>query len=192
MRIGIDIDNVISNFNEVLLNEFLIHDKELGNHGVVNEDADYITRGMFSWSVDETNSFYKNNIERIAINLNPVAGAKKYIEKLRAEGHYICIITGRDNGEYTDPYNMTKEWLEKYNIYYDKLILTNAYKNDKHGKTEKCKDNNIDIMIDDSINVCKDCIDNNIPILLMDTPYNKKVDMPRVNSWKEIYEYILN
>ena len=29
MNIGIDIDNVVSNFNEVLLNEFLIHDKML-------------------------------------------------------------------------------------------------------------------------------------------------------------------
>lgn len=29
MNIGIDIDNVISNFNEVLLNEFFIHDKDL-------------------------------------------------------------------------------------------------------------------------------------------------------------------
>lgn len=30
MRIGIDIDNVISNFNEILLKEFIAHDIELG------------------------------------------------------------------------------------------------------------------------------------------------------------------
>ena len=29
MKIGIDIDNVISNFDEVLKKEFLIHDKEI-------------------------------------------------------------------------------------------------------------------------------------------------------------------
>lgn len=28
MNIGIDMDNVISNFNESLLNEFFIHDKD--------------------------------------------------------------------------------------------------------------------------------------------------------------------
>ena len=38
-RIGIDIDNVISNFNEVLLEEFKKHDKELRNSGVVNKDV---------------------------------------------------------------------------------------------------------------------------------------------------------
>ncbi len=34
MRIGIDIDNVLSNFNEVLLNDYINHDKELGNNGI--------------------------------------------------------------------------------------------------------------------------------------------------------------
>ena len=34
MRIGIDIDNVISNFNDVLLKEYLKHDKELRNTGI--------------------------------------------------------------------------------------------------------------------------------------------------------------
>ena len=31
MKIGIDIDNVLSNFNEVLLNDYLEHDKTLNN-----------------------------------------------------------------------------------------------------------------------------------------------------------------
>ena len=31
MNIGVDIDNVLSNFNEVLLKEFITHDKELRN-----------------------------------------------------------------------------------------------------------------------------------------------------------------
>lgn len=44
MNIGVDIDNVISNFNEVLLKEFIAHDKELRNAGIVNKNA-YITRG---------------------------------------------------------------------------------------------------------------------------------------------------
>ena len=37
-NIGIDIDNVISNFDEVLLKEFLKHDRELRNTGIVNEE----------------------------------------------------------------------------------------------------------------------------------------------------------
>lgn len=46
---------------------------------------------------------------------------------------------------------MTKDWLNKHNIYYDQLILTNAY--NKHEKADKCIENKIDIMIDDSVRI---------------------------------------
>ncbi|MGN1297486.1 MAG: hypothetical protein ACI4VH_03530 [Clostridia bacterium] len=39
MRIGIDIDNVISSFDNELLKEYLKHDKELRNTGIINENA---------------------------------------------------------------------------------------------------------------------------------------------------------
>ena len=193
MKIGIDIDNVISTFNEELLKEFLKHNKELGYGKEINNDATYITRGMFNWKEGEVQAYYKNNIERIISKLNVKRDAKKYIDKLKNDGHYIYIITGRDNGEYSDPYNKTKKWLEDKSIKYDKLILTNAYKNDEHGKSKKCIENNIDIMIDDSVDICKDCINYGITTLLMDTPYNKQSnDITRVHTWKEIYNYITN
>ena len=190
MRIGIDIDNVVSNFNENLLEEYMQHDKELRNTGIINVEADYIRRGMFDWTEKEEREFYKNNIERIARNLKVKEDAKKYIDKLKDDGHYICIITGRDNGEYKEPYNMTKEWLNSNLIKYDKLILTDAY--DKKEKSIKCLENNIDIMIDDSVGNCKSCIQNNIKTFLMDTAYNRFADIPRVNSWKEFYEVVSN
>ena len=131
MKIGIDIDNVISNFNEELLKAYIEHDKELRNTGIINKNAQYIRNKMFDWTEQEETEFYNSNIEKIAINLKPIEGASKYIKKLKEEGHSIYIISGRDNDDYTDPYKMTKNWLEKYDIIYDKLILTNAYKNDK-------------------------------------------------------------
>ncbi|CDA16091.1 putative uncharacterized protein [Clostridium sp. CAG:571] len=190
MKIGIDIDNVISNFNDTLLTEYLLHDKELRNSGIINKNADYIRKGMFDWNEDEEINFYKNNIERIAKKLGVIEGAKEYIDKLHDDGHIICIITGRNNGEYTDPYNMTKKWLEDNNIYYDNLILTDAY--DKCAKTKQCLKHNIDIMIDDSVRICSDCIENGITTILMDTPYNRYSNIQRVKSWKEFYRYVSN
>ena len=60
MRIGVDIDNVLSNFNEVLLNDYLNHDKLLRNNGIVNKDV-YI-RKMFDWSEE-----YEKNIIKIIL-----------------------------------------------------------------------------------------------------------------------------
>ena len=189
MRIGIDIDNVLSNFNEVLLNDYINHDKELGNNGIVKSNV-YI-RDMFNWTKDEEQQYYHNNIERLANLLEPIKDCSKYIKKLIDNGHYICIISGRDNGEYSDPYNMTTKWLKKYDIPYDKLILTNAYNHQE--KADICLENNIDIMIDDSINVCVKCSENNIKSLLFNTEYNKnETRYTRVNNWEEIFNYVNN
>lgn len=187
MRIGIDIDNVISNFNEALLEEYLKHDKELRNTGIINENAQYIRNGMFDWTENEETNFYKSNIERIVKGLSVKDGAKEYIDKLKNDGNEIYIITGRDNGEYSDPYNMTQDWLDSQKIYYDKIIYTNAYKHDKYSI---CIENDIDIIIDDSKTMCENCRDNGVKAVLMDTPYNKDSDIERVNSWQEFYNYV--
>ena len=190
MKIGVDIDNVLSNFNDELLKEFLNHDKELRNTGIINKDV-YITRGMFDWSKEEFEEFYYNNIERIAKKLDVIEEAPKYIKQLREKGYEIYIISGRDNGEYSDPYKMTSDWLDKYKIEYDKLILTDAYNSLE--KAEICKENNVSIMIDDSTRILLEAQNEGITALLMDTPYNREVDsLRRVHTWKEIYEFIIN
>lgn len=188
MRIGIDIDNVISNFNEMLLEAYLTHDKELRNTGIINPNAKYIRTGMFDWSNEEELSFYKDNIEGIAKKLKVKEKAKEYIDRLHSDGHLIYIITGRDNGEYSEPYNMTKKWLDENNIYYDNLILTDAY--DIHAKSLECLKNDIDIMIDDSVRICSDLITSGITTILMDTPYNRKINIKRVKNWEEFYEFV--
>ena len=63
MNIGIDIDNVISNFDEELLKEYIEHDKELRNSGIINPNAKYIRNGMFDWSKEEDETFYKEKKE---------------------------------------------------------------------------------------------------------------------------------
>lgn len=190
MRIGIDIDNCISNFDDTLLKEYLNHDKELRNTGIINEKAQYITKGMFDWSEEEEKSFYNANIERIAKELKPLKDAPYYIQKLKEEND-IYIVSGRNNGEYKEPYKMTEEWLKNNNILYDKMILTNS--NNEHEKTEVCIENNIDLMIEDSIRHCLDLKKNGIKVYTMNTMYNmKEQTLERVSSWKEIYEKIYN
>lgn len=189
MKIGIDLDNVIANFDDVLLKEYIKHDKELRNTGIINENADYIGKGMFDWTEEEEKSFYYSNIERMARELKPLKDAPLYIKKLKEEGNEIYIISGRDNGEYTNPYEDTKKWLEKYHIPYDELILTNAYQ--KHEKAEECLKHDIEIMIDDSTKTCQEAIKRGIKVFTMNTRFNRKVEgLDRVSNWEEIYEKI--
>ena len=186
MRIGIDIDNCISNFDDVLLEEYIKHDKELRNTGIINDKPYHITVGMFDWSKEENDEFYNNNIQRIAMSLKPLNNAKEIIDKLKADGNEIYIITSRDNDEYINPEKMTREWLEKYDIYFDKLILTG-----RHEKGPVCKENNIDIMIEDSIKNCEDIENNGVKCYIMNTRYNQEeTRFERVKRWNEIYSKI--
>ena len=188
MKIGIDIDNVISNFNDELLKEYLKHDKELRNTGIINKDV-FIRYGMFDWTEKEETEFYKNSIERIAIKLKPIHRATETIKKLKEDGNEIIIISRRNNGEYNNPYKLTEEWLAKYNIVYDKLILTNAY--NKEEKANVCKENNIDIMIEDSTQTAVNIEKVGTKVLFMNTRYNKNNEnFEKVSNWKEIYSKI--
>ena len=85
MRIGIDIDNCISNFDDVLLEEYIKQDKKLRNTGIINEKPYYISEGMFDWSKEENDNFYTNNIQRIAMSLKPLDHAKEVIEQLKKD-----------------------------------------------------------------------------------------------------------
>lgn len=144
---------------------------------------------MFDWTEEEEKSFYNANIENFAKNLKPLEDVSYYIKKIKEDGNKIYIITGRDNGEYTNPYKLTEEWLNRYDIFYDKIIFTNAY--DKHAKTEVCLENNIDLMIEDSTKISLDLISNGIKVFTMNTRYNQKEQtLDRVSKWKEIYERI--
>lgn len=187
MKIGIDIDNVISNFDEELLAYFL---QKADEYGIKNKHS-YIVNGMLDKTKEEVKKFYNDNIEEIVTHLKVVDEAKEYIHQLKNFGYEIYIISGRDNGEYKDPYGMTVNWLEQNDIEYDQLILTNAYH--KSEKAKICEDNNISILIDDSIETLLEAAKINIIGLLMNTKYNQNNhDLKRVHSWKEIYDFIIN
>ena len=185
MNIGIDIDNVISDYDNCFIKECLLHDKTLRNNGVINIHSSNIF-WMFDWTPEEADFFYKNNAERMGANLTPIYHSKEYIDKLKADGHKIIIITVRDDGTWCNPHTLTRTWLSNNHIYYDKLIFTRG----ASFKLEKCFENNINLMIDDSKTVYQDCIENNIPALLMDTTSNRDISAIRVHSWKEIYHFV--
>lgn len=189
MRIGIDIDNVLSNFSQALLADYLRHDQELGGQGIVNPTAG--TRQKFAWPAAVEQEYYQANIQHLVESLEPLPDCVKYLQKLRDNGHYICIITGRDNDEYTNPRQMTVDWLNKHHLVYDQLILTNAYNPDE--KATACLQNQITLMVDDSTQVCAACLAKGIQPVLFTTTYNQnETRFTRVNNWRELFDYLCN
>ena len=187
MNIGLDIDNVITDFNSGMLKEYLIEDKNKRNRGIINPKSAHLTKGMFDWSEEEVENFHIENMERIAKDFSPRRNCKKYMDKLLSDGHKLFLISNRKYPHYKDAEKTTVDWLRKNNINYTKLILSET-----PDKTKECKESNIDIMVDDRPDQCKIMRANGINVMLMFTKNNRaeKDDLPYATSWKNLYSQI--
>ena len=189
MRIGFDIDNVITDMDDYLLKEAIKEDKNKRNKGIINQNARHILAGMFDWTFEESENFLIDNMEKIAKKLKPISGMKELIDRLKDDGHFIYLISNRVYPHYIHPRKTTINWLKKYDIKYDKLILTKTI-----DKSYACKKYNIDVMFDDSVRNCLILRDNNINVYLVKTRYNYlyRRDLKIVSGPSEIYERIIN
>jgi len=96
----------------------------------------------------------------------------------------FLLLQVENNGEYANPVEMTQKWLNKNKIYYDKLIV-NARE-----KSSVCKNENIDLFIDDQLNNCLSISNVGIKtIMITDKIYNYD-EITQLKNWNEIYEYI--
>ena len=112
----------------------------------------------------------------------------KTIKKLKEEGDTIHFITARlMNIKDCDTEAITKESLTKFNIPYDSLNLHIS------DKLSFCEKNQIDLLIEDSYETCRELTENGIKSILMTTKMNANIDaqgIVRVNNWDEIYKEI--
>ena len=138
------------------------------------------------WNEYHVRNFMKQNIEYLCNNATIKDKAKEVINKLKEEGNNIIIITSRSTKYDQDPYVISKKWLEKHGIKFDKLVVNSQ------NKADDCKKYKVDILIDDHVDYCK-CVaeKTNTRVLMFDSPYNKECqEFTRVNSWQEVYNKI--
>lgn len=181
-RIGIDIDNTITDSSIIVSKYAHLYDNNYNNK-IVN-DLDNILRGFFN--TNEVERFFKDYALDIGNEIMVKPYSVEVINKLKEEGHEIIIITARSDEYYGNVYNFCKEYLEKNNIKFDKLIVDKVY------KVDTCVEEKIDIMIDDGVDTCDEINLVGIKAFLFTSDLNQDKDTlsPRVNSWKEAYNKI--
>jgi len=182
MRIGIDIDDTICYSIENMLPyicEFYGLDYKEEKKKGLGYDAYHFLPNYREFA----NQYY----ERVMIEAELKEQADYYINKLHELGHKIIFITARSKYGFADPYELSKKYLEKYNIHYDKLIIAALEK----GKV--CRDENIDVFIDDNLRNCYNVEKVDVKVLLFDNTFNKEDEhFERVNNWEEVYNKIVN
>ena len=177
MRIGIDLDGTICNTSEIV--------NELALKYAKKNNLDY--EKIFD-NKEIKNDFYLENTIDIFTKVTIKENASEVINRLKEKGHEIYIITARSNDfipTEIDVMEPTNNWLNKHSIHIDKLII-NSYGQEK---AKACKDNKIDLMIDDDLYNYQIINDFGIKCLLFDDKkrYNES---NRVTNWLEVERYI--
>lgn len=189
MKIGIDIDNTLTEVQKALNRAAFNYATELGKSIDESEDqlednANYY-KERYKFSYDELKYFLKDIQEEIINSAKPRENVVKYINKLRETGNEIYIISARSSEFHDDPYKLSKDWLDNNNIKFDKLIV-NARK-----KAPVCKQENIDIFIDDQLNNCIEVSRLGIMTIRLsedETHYN---NITNCKNWDDIYNCII-
>ena len=183
-KIAIDIDDTLTDTSASIRKcvEEYANDYEEGH--ILTERKDTIIRGFFDHDVIV--QFFLDHGKELANNAEVREDAKEIIEKLREEGHEIIFLTARSDMYYTDAQKFCEDYLNRKNVPYDRVITGKTF------KIQACKEENIDIMIDDGVDTCADLNKAGIKALLYTTECNisKNTISPRVRTWKEVYEKI--
>lgn len=184
MRIGIDIDDTICNswncIIPVVSDYFKIDIEKLKRKNKCYFESLTCTK-------EEWMRFVRENFELLAPKFPLKEDVVNVINKLKEDNNEIIIITARSDNGYTDPYKISYDYLVNNNIKFDKLIVNGGNK----GKC--CKQEKIDLFIDDSVDNCKNINSYGIDVLLFDAKFNRKCqDFKRVYNWNEVYDYIKN
>ena len=189
MRIGIDIDGVLNSQYNFCIDYGTKFCNELGKYRLENINA-MDTIDMFLWEEDIAHKFWNTYREDLVVKSPTKKYASEVINKLKNEGNLIYIITARKNNDEwfpdflkEDVEGITKKWLKENKIYYDEIVF------DVKDKGKYCKNNNIDIMIEDDPNNLRKLI-GNTDVIIFDYPYNRNIeftDLTRAYSWYDIY-----
>ncbi|MGN1326548.1 MAG: hypothetical protein ACI4VQ_00455 [Clostridia bacterium] len=188
MRIGIDIDGVLTDIEKWQLDYGSKYYYEKYNKKIVNPKG-YDTSEVFDVSTDMENRWWFYGIkEYMKEPARRFAG--EIIGKLKNEGNEIYIITARSSDlTYTDitteeMQEEVRKWLKDNGIIYDKLIFS------PEDKLEICLENKIDLMIEDRVaNINQ--ISTKIPVICYNAGYNEKCkgeNIIRCYSWYDIYD----
>lgn len=190
MRIGIDLDDTLSQMKDIFDLQICQYAKSIGrtpNYELLkqlhkDQNAKNIYHQTCGMTLEEMRAFFHYYHDHISPNNPARPHCSEVLQKLKAEGNEIIVITARERASHPDVYNITLAWLDKNNIPYDKLIIEGG------DKGVFAKEENIDIFIDDNLNNCIECENVGIPAIRFCNELSEK----STNDWLEVYEMIKN
>ncbi len=181
MRIGIDIDDVIAE-TSLSMKDYI---EKYDTTGDVSKYIVEIMRGEIP--TKPVKDFLDAYCLSIYKDAKVKAHTSEVLQRLIKAGNEIYMVTSRGEIKYKGSENFTLEYFKTNNIPYTK-ILFNSFE-----KASICKENQIDVMVDDSAKHCMEIRQAGMRSILFTSDVNKEIDVPitRVNDWLELEEKLL-
>lgn len=186
MKIGIDVDGVILNTENTFRVKAELYDLlVLHKNGQVNNLPWAQLR--YDWTEEENKQYMDTYLMQASKEAPFIPGAKEVISMLQKEGHELIIISAR--GGYIE--EMIDVALEKFR---QEELVFEQYCWKTEDKLLACKQAQIDVMIDDRGDICKEIAEAEIKTLYFRDVNRKKMEetpyLKEVNTWGEIYRKI--
>ena len=187
MKVGIDLDGVVIDSETTFrtYEEIFDIDTVKGNNLINREEPKFQAR--YNWTEEQKQEFIEKYFLTVSKESNLMSGFIGVYNLLKKQGHEFVVITAR-GGFVKEMKDDAIRLLEENNITFDKYY----WKIDD--KLEVCKNENVDIMIDDDWRIIKNLAANNIKTLyfrdtnLVKLEENKYIK--EVNNWGDIYRII--
>ena len=187
MKIGIDLDGVVIDSETTFRTYEEIFDIDIlkGNNLINKKEPKFQAR--YNWTNEQEKEFIEKYFMTVSKESNLMSGFIGIYNLLKEQGHEFVVITAR-GGFVKEMKDDAIRLLEEKNIKFDKYYWN------VDDKLEICKNEKVDIMIDDDWKIIKRLADNEVKTLyfrdtnLMKLEENKYIK--EVNNWGEIYRNI--
>lgn len=187
MKIGIDLDGVVIDSETTFRTYEEIFDINTlkGNNLINREEPKFQAR--YNWTEEQEKEFIEKYFLKVSKESNLMSGFIGAYHLLKQEGHEFVVITAR-GGFVKEMKDDAIRLLEENDIKFDKYYWR------VEDKLEICKNEKVNIMIDDDWRIIKRLADNQVKTLYFrDTNLMKLAEneyIKEVNNWGEIYRIL--
>lgn len=185
MIIGIDIDNTITSTRDLILEYVRTFERENDLRSELDLNH-YSLEESLNWEAPLIERFLSTYLTDIYKYVAPKPKAIEVIKTLHQQ-HTIILITSRNQRDAAIK-SLTLEWLSRYQVAYDQLIMNDTENMHHFSKLAACLEYHVEVMIEDHHDLSLE-LSECIPVIMFDYPYNEYLtadNIVRVHDWLAI------
>jgi FMN phosphatase YigB (HAD superfamily) len=179
MKIAIDIDDTLTNTKDNQLKLWKEYIAKYPNPNYSEELPHNINEFDAGEYIDE---FWKINRYHLSFESTYKQDTSQIIDKLKSDGHELCIVTSRPDSGYDDLKGRIEKALKENEIHIDTIYT------DARDKGSYCKEHNFDLLIDDNIKQIESAKAHGLQAILFNE--NDSYKGLQTTTWKELYNMI--